>query len=394
MKKTLAALAVLGAFAGSAMAADVTVYGIVDVGVKYVHSDTDEQGKDATDSLTMAAGNQSGNRFGLKGVEDLGNGVSVGFVLENGFAVDDGTLGQSNRLFGREANLFVRSAFGELSFGRVGALDSANGSYGLLGYLSPFGASWGGAVEFSTFYVGGARMDNTVTYKSPNFAGFNAYAQYSFGMNTKDKFDPKHTSDDATDDVAPVEGKSGDTRYAALGATYVAGPFNLAASAALYNWSSTQYTDKPDNGYTLTAGGYYNCGFAKTYLSAQYFDNMYKASSNATDKVGFASVGLDNESFKGWAAEAGFDMPLAGGTAMLAFGYADTESANSGDQEKTNDSEFTRWGASVGYTYSLSKRTNVYGVAGYYQDKKTDNVEKTESKPETTTVYVGMRHSF
>lgn len=389
MKKTLAALAVLGAFAGSAMAADVTVYGIVDVGVKYVHSDTDVPGTDATDSLTMAAGNQSGNRFGLKGVEDLGNGVSVGFVLENGFAIDDGTLGQSNRLFGREANLFVRSAFGELSFGRVGALDSANGSYGLLGYLSPFGASWAGAVEFSTFYVGGARMDNTVTYKSPNFAGFNAYAQYSFGMNTKDKFGTEADHNDNT--VAPVEGKSGDTRYAALGATYVAGPFNLAASAALYNWSSTEYTDKPDNGYTLTAGGYYNCGFAKTYLSAQYFDNMYKASSNATDKVGFASVGLDTESFKGWAAQAGFDMPLAGGTAMLAFGYADTESANSSDHEN-NDNEFTRWGTSVGYTYSLSKRTNVYGVAGYYQDKKT--VNKVENKPETTTVYVGMRHSF
>ena len=84
-------------------------------------------------------------------------------------------------------------------------------------------------------------------------------------------------------------------------------------------------------------------------------------------------------------------MPLAGGTAMLAFGYADTESANSSDHEN-NDNEFTRWGTSVGYTYSLSKRTNVYGVAGYYQDKKT--VNKAENKPETTTVYVGMRHSF
>ncbi len=391
MKKTLAALAVLGAFAGSAMAADVSVYGILDVGFKYVHSDPDDSAKPTTDSFTMATGNHSGNRFGLKGVEDLGNGLSVGFVLENGFALDDGTLGQSNRLFGREANLFVRGAFGELSFGRLGALDSANGSYGLLGYLSPFGASWAGAVEFSTFYVGGARMDNTVTYKSPNVAGFNAYAQYSFGMNTKDKFGTPADGNDNT--VAPVEGKSGDTRYAALGGTYVAGPFNLAASAALYNWSSTEYTDNPDNGYTLTAGGYYDCGFAKTYLSAQYFNNMYKASSNATDKVGFASVGLDNESFKGWAAQAGFDMPLAGGTAMFAFGYADTDSANSGDKEN-NDNEFTRWGTSVGYTYSLSKRTNVYGVAGYYQDKLTNNTTKKENKPETTTLYVGMRHRF
>ncbi len=390
MKKTLAALAVLGAFAGSAMAADVSVYGILDVGFKYVHSDPDEQGKDATDSFTMATGNQSGNRFGLKGVEDLGNGLSVGFVLENGFALDDGTLGQGSRLFGREANLFVRGAFGELSFGRLGALDSANGSYGLLGNLSPFGASWPGvAVEFSTYFVGGLRMDNTVTYKSPNFAGFNAYAQYSFGLNTKDKFGTG--AKDNT--VAPAEGKSGDNRYAALGATYVAGPVNLAASAALYNWSSAEYTNDPDNGYTLTAGGYYNCGFAKTYLSAQYFDNMYKYSSNYSDgRTAFATFGLD-EASKGWATMVGFDMPLAGGTAMVAFGYTSTESANSGKNDNF-DKEFTRVGASVGYTYDLSKRTNVYGVAGYYQDKVTDNVEKTETKPQTTAVYVGMRHRF
>ena len=209
-------------------------------------------------------------------------------------------------------------------------------------------------------------------------------------MNTKDKFGDVDTTPEA-DLASPSEGKSGDTRYAALGATYVAGPFNLAASAALYNWSSTQYTDKPDNGYTLTAGGYYNCGFAKTYLSAQYFDNMYKATSEYKDTVALSSVGLKGESFKGWAAQAGFDMPLAGGTAMLAFGYADTESANSSDHEN-NDNEFTRWGTSVGYTYSLSKRTNVYGVASYFQDKQTLN--KVETKPETTTVYVGMRHSF
>ena len=393
MKKTLAALAVLGAFAGSAMAADVNLYGIVDVGFKYVHSDPDENDKDATDNFTMATGNQSGSRFGLKGVEDLGNGVQVGFVLENGFSPDDGTLGQGSRLFGREANLFVRGAFGELSFGRLGALDSANGSYGLLGYLSPFGASWAGTVEFSTFAVGGARMDNTVTYKSPNFAGFNAYAQYSLGMNTKDKFDPKGNGA-AADLVAPAEGKSGDNRYAALGATYVAGPVNLAASAALYNWSSTEFTDEPDDGYTLTAGGYYDCGFAKTYLGLQYFDNMYKTSSGYKDAAyGFSSFGL-TDSFKGWSAQLGFDAPLAGGTALVAFGYADAESANSGKDEKANDNEFKRWGASVGYTYSLSKRTNVYGVAGYYQDKKTDNVAKSENKPETTTVIVGVRHKF
>ena len=51
MKKTLAALAVLGAFAGSAMAADVTLYGVVDLGLKYTNSDSDISGQDDVNTL-------------------------------------------------------------------------------------------------------------------------------------------------------------------------------------------------------------------------------------------------------------------------------------------------------------------------------------------------------
>lgn len=81
MKKTVAAVAVLGAFAGSALAADVTLYGVVDAGLVYTHLDQDVQGVDATDKFEMKSGNQAGSRWGLKGVEDLGNGVQVGFIL-------------------------------------------------------------------------------------------------------------------------------------------------------------------------------------------------------------------------------------------------------------------------------------------------------------------------
>ena len=57
MKKTLAALAVLGAFAaGSAYAADVTLYGVVDLGLKYTHEDSDKPHTDATDKLEMKSG--------------------------------------------------------------------------------------------------------------------------------------------------------------------------------------------------------------------------------------------------------------------------------------------------------------------------------------------------
>lgn len=106
MKKTLAALAVLGAFAGSAMAADVTLYGAVDTGFEYFHKkDTDNGVSTKSDTFDMQTGWDTPSRWGLKGSEDLGNGYKVSFKLESGFNSDDGTMGQNNRLFGREAGL-------------------------------------------------------------------------------------------------------------------------------------------------------------------------------------------------------------------------------------------------------------------------------------------------
>ncbi len=85
MKKTLAAVAVLGAFAGSALAADVQLYGIVDTGLQHVHGDTDSTKPNSDfDSFSMEPGMASGSGWGIKGTEDLGNGLTVGFILENG----------------------------------------------------------------------------------------------------------------------------------------------------------------------------------------------------------------------------------------------------------------------------------------------------------------------
>ncbi len=93
MKKTLAAVAVLGAFAGSALAADVQLYGLVDTGVVYQHMSSYDvlgQNVDSEDSFGMNSGVAAGSRWGFKGTEDLGNGLTVGFVLENGFSSDTG----------------------------------------------------------------------------------------------------------------------------------------------------------------------------------------------------------------------------------------------------------------------------------------------------------------
>ena len=386
MKKTLAALAVLGAFAGSAMAADVTLYGVVDLGLKYTNVDNDN-GTSDVDKLEMATGMQSGSRFGLKGVEDLGNGMKVGFVLENGFDADTGDFNQGGRMFGRESQLFINGSFGELSFGRVGQLTSGNGTYGIAGSMTPFGTSWGGAVESSYYMVGFGRYDNTVTYKSPTFAGTTVYAQYSFG------------GDSINDDA---EGKSSATRYAGLGATFNAGAFGLVGTVDWYNWSTTQQTntydanDDIDDGYAVTLGATYDFQVVKAYLAAQYFDNMWRSSSNCDESMDFAKVGVGIDGpMKGYAVTAGVDAPVWGGTAMFAVGYTSTEADwdLEADEEKA---ESDRWGVGVGYNYPLSKRTNVYAVAGYYQDKITNEKgdDGVDRDPSTTTVMLGMRHRF
>ena len=91
----------------------MTLYGVVDEGFLYTHKDTDVAGSDAVDKLELKSGIQAGSRWGLKGTEDLGNGLKVGFILESGFNADDGTQGVSGTMFNREASLNVMGPFGQ-----------------------------------------------------------------------------------------------------------------------------------------------------------------------------------------------------------------------------------------------------------------------------------------
>ena len=91
MKKSLIAAALLGTFAASAFAApSVTLYGRIDTSLAYTHQRTSlsatagevsVSGSNSTDTLSMESGFSTGNRWSLKGTEDIGN-AKVGFVLE------------------------------------------------------------------------------------------------------------------------------------------------------------------------------------------------------------------------------------------------------------------------------------------------------------------------
>ena len=382
MKKTLAALAVMGAFgATSAFAADVTLYGLVDYGFNYQHIDGDVASVDAADNFKMMSGQNSGSRFGLKGTEDLGNGLKVIFQLENGFNGDDGTFNSSGKLFDRQATLALAGSFGEVAFGRMGQLASALGSYGLLGTTSPFSSGWQDLTGMKFVQAKGhTRYDNMVTYKTPTFAGFNAFAQYSFGNSGN-----KDTA------VEWAEGKASADRYYGLGATYKTQNLYLVGIVDSVNYGSKQTvgTKDLDDALTVTLGGNYNFGFMTTYAAFQYFDNALGVGQKEIGESSMeAASQFSANGAEGYSVALGVGVPAFGGTAKAHVGYVDAE-----DTKDSDLLEMTRWNVAVGYEYSLSKRTSVYTSAAYMQDKYEKKGARDE-EPSAVEVTAGMIHRF
>ena len=387
-KKSLAAVALLGAFAGSAFAADVTLYGVVDEGFLYTHKDADKTDVDAVDKLELKSGIQAGSRWGLKGTEDLGNGLKVGFILESGFNADDGTQSVSGTMFNREASL---GPFGQLSLGKIGAITQGTSSWGKVGAVSAFGTSYGAANVGNATNVFAATvgvMDNTIAYQTPKFAGFTVYAQYSMG-NSK-----TGTSSTPTQ----VENKSSTDRYYALGATYANGPVNLYFAVDSVNYASyfdnttPPSTQDMDDSLTVAFGGSYDFSVVKVFAGAQYFDEVLVSKVS-----GLSNVGLDflKSKMEGYALQASASAPLAGGTGYFGVGYVDASEADSVAASAGFDINY--YVASVGYKYDLSKRTNVYGVLSYAkgdQDVTTATATVYDRKPSMVGFGVGLRHNF
>ena len=165
------ALALASVPAVSQAQSSVTLYGIVDAGITYVSNTGGSHVVKFDDGIAY------GNRFGFKGNEDLGGGLSAVFVLESGFHLGSGQLAFGGAEFGRQAYVGLQNQWGTLSFGNQ--LDLTNEMLGIYN-ISAWGSGY--AIHQGDFdRMNGDRLPNSVKFLSNDFAGFTFGGMYSFG---------------------------------------------------------------------------------------------------------------------------------------------------------------------------------------------------------------------
>ncbi|MGN6805809.1 MAG: porin [Trinickia sp.] len=353
---TMVAAAATSLVAGAAQAqSSVTLYGIVDNGFAYVNNVAPTVGATTGGKslVKMNNGVWAGNRFGLKGSEDLGGGTKAIFTLEQGFNVQDGTEAKAGMMFYRQGWVgLTNDAYGTVTMGR-----QYTPYYTLLSPWSPttwltggFGAHPGDIDSLDTNY----RTNNQVVYTSPTFAGFTLSGGYAFGG---------------------TPGSLGANSVWSVAAQYKAGPFGMgvgfqkikntptpgsAWNSAAGNAGSEQAVSAINNGYkTATSqqrigvtGGFQ---FTSTLdLSMSYTNVQYTPGAGSTfhNEAVFNTAGAVLH----WKATPALD---------LAAGYSYTAASKANGI--TSAARYHQFNLSQ--YYALSKRTGLYAVEAYQHAK-------------------------
>ncbi len=364
MKRVLVVLAATATCGGVSVAAaqpaGVQLYGIVDLG--YTYTDPKASGQSSTSALT--SGTQSGSRFGVRGSETLDGGWRATFQLESGINADTGTLAQGGRLFGRQAWVGLAGPYGEL---RLGRQESAG--FEVASLINPFGTSWNDASLASTFSsADGLRLDNAIMYRSPTIGGFSGMIGYSANVSG-----------------AEVAGTGNNSYAITAGGVYRVGALTLAGSYEGINCPDATTTpaagpcsaQRRDNQKQWQLGGSYDFGLAKAFLAyGQERDHgQTLGGSNAALLTGDANV-----------VAAGISVPIGAHTVLAGFQMRTDETSGRSDDAKQ---ELDVW--SLGYTYTLSKRTNLWA---YVNERRGDKGLDQDLNFDRRQFGLGLRHMF
>ncbi len=378
MKKTLLAAALLAGFAGAASAqSSVTLYGVVDGGLRY--QQVSRNNLDGTNNMGVAYGQQSGNRFGMKGVESLGNGNNAIFTIESGFDLGNGMGQQGGRLFGRQSWMGVENnAWGQVRLGRMINLTT---DY-LVNAVDPFGAGFGQLNMGNAFTAGNTvRLDNVLMYKTPTLSGFQAGLGYSFATGL--------TSNGGTTGYGFATNNN--SREVTVGVKYANGPIYAAASfEKAYAANTTTQNGNSINSANIA--GSYDLKVVKLAAGFGVTRDGFWAGSGAGGTGAAIATGPNgNTNSLVFAPGTSFNAYIVGATvpvnAVSRVLLSWTMIAPDGDT-KTLYSAKNQQSLGLGYTYDFTKRTNLYTYVGQVTNYATVDTAKS------TVVGLGMRHQF
>jgi len=386
MKKSLLALAAMGAFAGAAHAqSSVTVYGLIDMGLTSITTDTTTRSTGAVAGSTATEtgnnGRMSGSRLGFRGVEDLGGGTTAGFTLEMGpdftervNGINTGTrlgfLSLSNKQvgglhIGRQVSTTKTvndafTSFGNANFttGSVTGIDSTSAT------MSQLTASTASATsKFATQgelgnYNGGERISNLIRYTTPDLIP---------GLSASAAIYKTATSDSTTQAtiVGAANGEGTD-----FGIRYTVGAFDAMVAYTVYNTTTGSATDFTVKNSQMSLGASYDAKIVKAFVA--YNKRDYESTTVANSLVKFSDITV------------GLNAPVGKANLLLAYGSGTDDSATIKTDKR---------GFQVGAVYNMSKRTNVYAVYGN-GNAETSSTAATNSKVSASGTAVGIRHTF
>lgn len=351
MKKSLLALAVLGASGIAAAQSSVTLFGIVDTTLTWGRGN----GAGSTDRFQVGNSGYNSSRIGFRGTEDLGGGLAASFWLEAGMQSDNGSglgtntnnqasgagaaaAGTQGLTFARRSTVSLSGRWGELRLGRDYTPQFWNQTV-----FDPFGSNGvGNSVVFQTGITGvtQVRASNSIGYFLPaGLAGLYGQAMYYAGENP-----PGATHRDGTG--------------SGIRLGYEAGPFNLAAA--------TSYTHYAAGGvHQSNVGAAWNFGVARVMGSYERDRNGAVAS-------------------RGWLL--GALVPVGPGEIRLQYSRADL---NPGPRYK-------KW--ALGYVHNLSKRTALYTSYARIGNSQGGTASLggavTAPNGSASGLDIGIRHSF
>lgn len=385
-KKSLIAAASLAALSSGAYAADISLYGVMDLGFTYTHTSHQDKG----DTFEMSNNMYAGSRFGIKGTENLGDNLKVGFILENGFAPDTGALAVSGSIFNRESQLYLQGDWGQLGFGRVGAFSSGSSSLSWYWDMEPFETGYIDAgVQASQVNVWRLNS-NTIYFVSPTFGGLKFGAQYSLtgeGANTQEA---ARFSDNNTFANVAVRWDGANTR-AILGVEWE------KFGAAAHNDQDQPVADRDDAWDVKLAGAWSpNGGPVTLYAGASWYKNSDQFSDSTWGDESFSKLGFNPESGKrldGYSFFVGSRYTVGAANWLVMLQYLDGE--NKGAMSNATETDYKRYIGTVGCHYYLSKRTMLYTIASYADgDGLFDNLNDSKTTTDRFMAHVGLTHFF